>query len=108
MPARRDAVLLRIVVGQYAFHDKKPLAECILLKAREMNLQSGTILQSRMGFTSVAAERARNALHGAWDTPLVLELVDSPERISAFLVASEALLGEARITAQEVTSIVRE
>lgn len=108
MLVRQDAVLLRIVVGQYADHEKRPLSEHLLLKARELNLQSGTVIPSRAAFKSVTPSQVQRTGHGAWDTSVVIELVGSPDEINSFIEVSEHLLRDVRMTAQEVTSLVRE
>jgi PII-like signaling protein len=108
MLVRHDAVLLRIVVGQYDHHDKRPLSECLLLKARELNLQSGTVVQSRAGFKSPVASKAQKTHYGAWDNSVVIEFVGSLDQINLFIEISEALLLDARMTTQKVTSLNKE
>ena len=108
MLVRHDAMLLRIVVGQYADHDKRPLSEQLLLKARDLNLQSGTIMQSRTAFKSSANSQVQKAIHGAWDSSVVVELVGSPDQIKSFIEVSEVLLRDVRVTVQEVTSLMKE
>lgn len=108
MLVRHDAMLLRIVVGQYADHDKRPLSEQLLLKARDLNLQSGTVVQSRAAFKSSAISQIPKTLHGAWDSSVVVELVGSPDQIKLFVEASEDLLRDVRMTVQEVTSLIKE
>ena len=105
MLVRKDAVLLRIVVGLYEHHDKMPLSECLMLKARALNLQSGAVVPTRMAFKSSNSTQAQKSVHRGWDIAIVLELVDTRDRINAFIEASEHLLLEARLTIQEVTSL---
>ena len=102
MLAEQDAILLRIVVGQYEHHDKQRLYECLLLKARELNLHSGTVVQGRMGFGPPRAGLAKSAV-GVWDVPEIVELLDIPEKIQAFIYASHELLLTASMSLQEVT-----
>ena len=102
MPLEQDAILLRIVVGQYEHHDNRRLYECILLKARELNLRSGAVVQGRMGFGPPRAGLARSAI-GPWDVPEIVELLDTPEKVNAFIDASYELLLNAQMSLQKVT-----
>ena len=102
MLVRQDALLLRILVGQYEFRGKRPLYECLLLKARELNLHSGAVVQGRMGFGPSRAGFARTAT-GTWDLPEIVELLDTSEKIEAFMDASHDLLLNVPMSLQEVT-----
>ena len=102
---RQDALLVRIIVGLYSFHQDKPLYECLMLKARELNLLSATATQGRMGLAAIDVRLARKSLAGPWDTPIVIELVDLPDRIREFIEAAEPLLANTRTTVQEVTML---
>ena len=108
MLVRQDAILLRIVVDQYHYHDGKPLAECLLLRARDLMLQSGIVVQGRMGFISPETGSAPMLRGRAWDSPVIIEFVDSPEKIKSLITVCEDLLLSARMSTQEVTSFHRE
>ncbi len=57
MPLSRDAVLLRIYIGEDDKTGHKPLYEAIVLKAREMGLAGATVLRGPMGFGMVTASK---------------------------------------------------
>ena len=73
------------------FHRRKrplgtqPAYEAIVLKAREMHMAGATVLRGPMGFGKTSRLHTAKILRLSMDLPLVIEIVDSEEKISAFL-----------------------
>src|SRR5206468_7496420 len=84
MPLSRDAVLLRIFIGEDDKTDHRPLYEAIVLKAREMHLAGATVLRGPMGFGHSSVLHTTKIVRLSQDLPLVIEIVDSEEKINAF------------------------
>jgi uncharacterized protein len=105
MPLSRDAVLLRIFIGEDDKADHKPLYEAIVLKAREMHLAGTTVLRGAVGFGHSSVLHTTKILRLSQDLPLVIEIVDSEETINAFLTAIEGMLGSALVTTEKVKVI---
>jgi PII-like signaling protein len=102
MPLSRDAVLLRIFIGEDDRADHKPLYEAIVLKAREMHLAGATVLRGPMGFGHSSVLHTTKIVRLSQDLPLVIEIVDSEEKINAFLDAIEPIMGSGLMTLEKV------
>ena len=76
MPLSRDAVLLRIFIGEDDKAGHRPLYEAIVLKAREMALAGATVLRGPMGFGHSSHLHTTKILRLSQDLPLVIEIVD--------------------------------
>lgn len=105
MPLSRDAVLLRIFIGEDDKADHKPLYEAIVLKAREMGLAGATVLRGPMGFGHSSHLHTTKILRLSQDLPLVIEIVDAEERINAFVDAIGPMMGSALVTTEKVKVI---
>jgi len=105
MPLTRDAMLLRIFIGEDDKTGHQPLYEAIVLKAREMHLAGATVLRGPMGFGHSSHLHTTKVLRLSQDLPLVIEIVDSEEKIQEFVSAIEPMMGSALVTTEEVKVI---
>ena len=76
---------MRIFIGESDRWEHKPLYEAIVLKARELHLAGATVLRGPMGFGKTSHLHTAKILRLSMDLPLVIEIVDSEEKINAFL-----------------------
>ncbi len=97
-----EAVLLRIYIGEDDRDGTTPLHEALVVKARELHLAGATVLRGVIGFGRSSRVHTTKILRLSEDLPLVLEIVDSEERIQAFLVAIEAMIDGALVTLEKV------
>ena len=81
MQIPRDAVLLRIFFGEDDRANHLPLHEAIVLKAREMHLGGATVLRGHAGFGHSSRIHTTKILRLSQDLPVVVEIVDSQEKI---------------------------
>jgi PII-like signaling protein len=102
MQIPRQAVLLRIFIGEDDRNDGHPLYESIVLKAREMHLAGATVLRGGMGFGDSSRLHTTKILRLSEDLPIVIEIVDSEEKINAFLPVIEAIMGSGLVTLEKV------
>jgi hypothetical protein len=100
-----DAVLLRIFIGESDRWEHKPLYEAIVLKARELHLAGATVLRGPMGFGKASRLHTAKILRLSMDLPLIIEIVDSEEKINAFLPALEKMIGGGLVTLEKVRVI---
>jgi PII-like signaling protein len=105
MELPRDAVLLRIFVGEGDEQEGEPVFRQIVLKAREMQMAGATVLRGPLGFGRSTRLHASATFHTSIDLPIVIEIVDTEENIASFLVAVEAVLGDRLITLEKVQAI---
>ena len=102
MQIPRDAVLLRIFLGEDERFENRPLYEAIVLKAREMHLAGATVLRGPLGFGHSSRLHTAKILRLSEDLPMVIEIVDSEEKIEAFLPVLDGMIGSGLVTLEKV------
>ena len=102
MQIPNDAVLLRIFIGESDRWKHLPLYEALVLKAREVHLAGATVLRGPMGFGKASRLHTAKVLRLSVDLPLVIEIVDSEEKINAFLPVLETMIGGGLVTLEKV------
>src|SRR5437899_10283744 len=98
----RDAVLLRIFIGEQDHADGNPLYEAIVLKAREMHLAGATVLRGPMSYGHSSRLHTAKILRLSEDLPLVIEIVDSEERINMFLPVLDGMMKRRLVTLEKL------
>src|SRR5436190_17979680 len=101
MQIPEEAVLLRIFIGESDRWQHKPLYEAIVLKARESHLAGSTVLRGSMGFGKSSRLHTAKILRLSMDLPLVIEIVDSEEKINAFLPLLDKMLKGGLVTREK-------
>ena len=102
MQIPKQAVLLRIFIGEDDRAGTSPLYEAIVLKAREMHLAGATVLRGPMGFGASSRLHTAKILRLSEDLPLVIEIVDSEDKIDAFLPVLDGMMTSGLITLEKV------
>lgn len=105
MTLPEDSTLLRIFIGESDRHGHQPLYEAIVLKARELKLAGATVLRSPMGFGAQSHLHTAKILRLSDDLPMVIEIVDTEEKIQAFLPVLEGMMGGGLVTMEKVRVI---
>ena len=100
-----EAVLLRIFLGESDRWNHQPLYEALVLKARELHLAGATVLRGPMGFGKSSRLHTTKILQLSMDLPLVIEIVDSEEKINTFLPVLEDMLKGGLMTLEKVRVI---
>jgi PII-like signaling protein len=102
MQIPQDAVLLRIFMGESDRHEHKPLYEAVVLKAREAGLAGATVLRGPMGYGKSSRLHTAKILRLSMDRPLVIESVDSEEKIQGFLPTLDPMMVGGLVTMEKV------
>jgi PII-like signaling protein len=102
MQIPKQAVLLRIFIGEDDKLNGSPLYEAIVLKAREMHLAGATVLRGPMGYGASSRLHTAKILRLSEDLPLVIEIVDSEDKINAFLPVLDGIMSSGLITLEKV------
>jgi len=102
MQIPNEATLLRIFIGESDRWEHKPLYEAIVLRAREAHLAGATVLRGPMGFGKASRLHTAKILRLSMDLPIVIEIVDSEEKINAFLLVLETMIGGGLVTLEKV------
>jgi len=98
----RDAVLLRVFFGEDDKYKGLPLYEAIVLKAREMHLAGATVLRGCVGFGHSSRIHTTKILRLAQDLPFVVELVDTQDKVDAFLPELDRMMSSGLVTLEKV------
>ena len=105
MEIPHDSVLLRIFIGESDKWHHQPLYEVIVLKARELHLAGATVLRGAMGYGKSSRLHTTKILRLSMDLPLVIEIVDSEEKINAFLPVLDQMIGSGLVTLEKARII---
>src|SRR5690349_7693767 len=100
-----EATLLRIFLGESDRWQHQPLYEAIVLKARELHLAGATVLRGPMGFGKSSRLHTAKILRLSMDLPIVIEIVDSEEKINGFLPALDEMMGGGLVTLEKAKVI---
>lgn len=95
MKLEGEGKLLRIFIGETDQHNHKPLYEAIVLKAREMGMAGATVFRGVEGFGARSVIHTAKILRLSEDLPLLIELVDTEEKIDLFRKEAGNMLEEA-------------
>jgi PII-like signaling protein len=102
MQIPEEGQLVRIFIGESDRWKGLPLYEAIILKAREMGIAGATMLRGLMGYGANSRIHTAKILRLSEDLPIVVEIVDAPEKISALLPVIEEMVGDGLITLENV------
>lgn len=105
MTIPENGVLLRVFIGESDRWQGRPLYEAIVLKARELHLAGATVLRGPMGFGANSRMHTAKILRLSEDLPMVIEIVDSREKIDELLPHIEAMVREGLVTLENVRVI---
>jgi PII-like signaling protein len=100
-----DAVLLRIFTSENVRHERLPLYEAVVLKAREHHLAGATVLRGPLGFGKSSRLHTAKILRLSLDLPVVIEIVDRREKIEAFLPVLDEMMPNGLVTLEKVQVI---
>jgi len=105
MQIPKDALLLRIFIGESDRYQNHPLFEAIVMRARERHLAGATVLRGPMGFGAASRIHTAKILRLSMDLPMVIEIVDSEEKINDFLPDLEEMIGGGLVTLEKIKVI---
>jgi len=94
--------LLRIFIGESDHYKGKPLYEWIVLKAREAGLAGATVIRGIEGFGAASRIHTAKILRLSEDLPLIIEIVDTAQKIEAFIPQIDMAITEGLATLENV------
>lgn len=100
-----EGYLLRIFVGESDKVGHRPLYEAIVLKAREAGLAGATVLRGVMGFGKNSVLHTAKILRLSEDLPMVIEIVDSLEKVEEFLPTLDGMITDGLVTLEQIRVI---
>jgi PII-like signaling protein len=102
MQIPKQALLLRIFIGEDDRFENTPLHEAIVLKARQLHLAGATVLRGPIGYGMSSRLHTAKILRLSEDLPLVIEIVDSEENINNFLPTLNDMMSSGLVTLEKV------
>lgn len=99
----QDGSLLRIFIGESDRHQGKPLYQWLVLAARERGLAGATVLRGMMGYGAHSRLHTVHIERLSEDLPIVVEIVDTREKLEAFLAAVDPVITEGLATLEKAT-----
>lgn len=102
MQLPEEGYLLRIFIGESDRHDGQPLYEWLVLQAREHELAGATVLRGIMGFgANTRAIRTFKIEQLSEDMPMVVEIIDTKEKLETFLEAIDSHITAGLVTLEK-------
>jgi len=105
MHVPQEAALLRIYLGESDRFDGHPAYEAIVKAARAEHLAGATVLRGPLGYGHSSRLHTAKILRLSEDLPLVIEIVDAPDKIEAFLPKLGEMVGSGLVTVEKVRVI---
>jgi len=102
MKLPEEGMLLRVLIGEQDKLNGKPLYEQIVMRARELNMAGATVLQGILGFGADSRIHSAKILRLSEDLPIVVEIVDTEEKINTILPFLDETVQEGMITLEKV------
>jgi PII-like signaling protein len=102
MTLSKDGKLLRIFIGESDKYEGLPLYEWIVRRARETGLAGANVLRGLEGYGAHSRLHTAKILRLSSDLPIVVEIVDSEEKIESFLPLIDSAISEGLATVERV------
>jgi len=99
----KEGKLLRIFIGEQDKWEGKPLYEAIIQKARKEGLAGATAIKGIMGFGAKSHMHTAKLLRLSEDLPIIIEMVDTEEKIAAFIPQLDDMVQEGLLTQEKVS-----
>ncbi|MBN1627380.1 MAG: DUF190 domain-containing protein [Deltaproteobacteria bacterium] len=96
-----EGKLLRIFIGDSDRFEGMPLYEWLVIRAKEQGLAGATVLRGLMGFGANSRVHTAKILRLSEDLPIIIEVVDTEEKIRTFLTSVENAISEGLVTLEK-------
>ncbi len=100
-----NAYLLRIFIGESDKAEGRPLYQLLVEKAREHGMAGATVLRGFLGYGGSSRVHTAKILRLSEDLPMVVEIVDTEEKIQGFLPLLDELITEGLVTLEKAKVI---
>ena len=103
MTLPKEGKLLRIFIGESDKYEKQPLYEWIVRKARETGLAGATVFRGLEGYGASSRLHTAKLLRLSADLPIVIEIVDTNEKIEKFMPLIDEAIKNGLATLEKAT-----
>lgn len=100
-----ESMLLRIFIGETDKFEGRPLYKAIVEEARSHGMAGATVLRGMLGYGANSRIHTAQILRLSEDLPLVIEIVDSEEKINSFLPLLDTMVDEGMVTLEKARVI---
>ena len=97
-----EQILVRIFIGESDQWKKRPLADALLERLRREGFAGATVLRGVAGFGAHSVVHTANILRLSQDLPVVLEIVDTEEKMQELLAILDEMVPEGLVTMEKV------
>jgi len=94
--------LLRVFIGESDTWHGKPLYQAIVERARQQGLAGATVVRGIEGFGASSRIHTSRILRLSEDLPVIIEIVDTAEKIAAFVAVVDEMVTEGMLTTENV------
>jgi hypothetical protein len=101
-----EGKLLRVFIGESDRWEGQPLYEAIVSRARAAGLAGATVLKGFVGFGAHSRVHTASVLRLSQDLPVVIEIIDAPDKIEAFLPVLDTMVHEGLVTLERAEVIL--
>jgi PII-like signaling protein len=101
-----ERTLMRIHLGESDKWHGKPLTEAIVGMLRKEHFSGATVLRGVAGFGGSSVYHTDAILHLSSDLPIVIEVIETQERIDAILPRLDEMIEGGLITLEKVRVIL--
>ena len=101
-----NAKRLSVHIGEAACYEDRPLYEALLESARMAGCAGATVLRGMAGFGATSREHAKHGVRMSVDLPVVVQVIDEPDKITALAEVYSAMIGDGLITVEDVRVLV--
>jgi PII-like signaling protein len=101
-----ERVLMRVHIGERDKHDGKPLYHAIVEMLRARGYAGATVLRGIMGFGATSKLHTDRFLELSTDLPIIVECIETKERIDAILPELDAMIGGGLITLERAQVVI--
>ncbi|MBI4876226.1 MAG: DUF190 domain-containing protein [Acidobacteria bacterium] len=102
---RGRATLLRVFLGEADKWHGEPLYNAIVKKLRMLDIAGATVYRGILGYGAKGHEHKRSVLHPMRDLPIMISVIDGPDKIAAAAEALEAMLEDGLIVTSGVDMV---
>jgi uncharacterized protein len=106
MQTNENGVLLRVFIGQSDQHEGRPLYQAIVERAHELRLAGATVLRGSEGFGAHSVVHEAKLLEMSQNLPVIVEVVDTEDKIKLLLPSLERMVTEGMITMEYVVMLI--
>ncbi len=106
MDISQQAVRLRLYMGSDKMHGDRPLHEAIVMKARDQHLAGATLMRGVLGYGRSTRLHTAEVLFSE-DSPVVIEMIDTQDKIDAFIPLLENITDIVLITYEKISVMLR-